>query len=52
MAGFRNRLVHFYDRVTHEELFRICKDDVGDLDTVLAAILTWVHSHASPDGAR
>jgi uncharacterized protein YutE (UPF0331/DUF86 family) len=31
IAGFRNRLTHFYDEVTPRELFGILKDDLDDL---------------------
>jgi len=41
MAGFRNRMVHFYHRVTTEELYRICTQDVYDIESVLTAILDW-----------
>jgi uncharacterized protein YutE (UPF0331/DUF86 family) len=45
LAGYRNRLVHFYDEVSDEELYEICTrhaDDVGDL---LEALLGWVGRH-------
>jgi len=45
MAGFRNRLVHSYDRVTQSELYDICRQDVGDVETVLHRILQWVESN-------
>lgn len=45
MAGYRNRLVHFYDRVTVAELFRICSEDLGDVDAALESILDWVARH-------
>jgi uncharacterized protein YutE (UPF0331/DUF86 family) len=32
MAGYRNRLVHFYDEITKEELYQIIKNDLGDLE--------------------
>jgi uncharacterized protein YutE (UPF0331/DUF86 family) len=31
IAGFRNRITHFYDEVTPEELFRIRQTHLGDL---------------------
>lgn len=45
MAGYRNRLVHFYDEVTPRELFEICRDRRGDLEAVLEDILAWVRSN-------
>lgn len=44
MAGYRNRLVHFYDRVTVSELFQICTERSGDIEAVLNAILGWVRA--------
>lgn len=32
MAGYRNRLIHFYQEVTVEEMHSIIKEDLGDLD--------------------
>lgn len=32
IAGFRNRLVHFYQEVTPEELYGILDVDLGDLE--------------------
>ena len=33
MAGYRNRLVHFYEEITPQELFRIITQNLGDLET-------------------
>lgn len=33
MAGYRNRLVHFYDEVTSEELHEIIHHELKDLET-------------------
>ncbi len=32
MAGYRNRLVHFYDEITSRELYLIVTLDLGDLE--------------------
>lgn len=45
LAGYRNRLVHFYQEVTDEELYRICSTQSGDIETLLAAILAWIKAH-------
>jgi len=42
LAGYRNRLVHFYHEVTAEELYRICKDELGDVLTLKKAYLVWM----------
>src|SRR3989338_7958397 len=31
MAGYRNRLVHFYDEISPQELYRIVTSDLGDI---------------------
>jgi uncharacterized protein YutE (UPF0331/DUF86 family) len=45
LAGYRNRLVHFYDEVSDEELFEICTQRVGDIDRLLEALLGWLRAH-------
>ena len=34
LAGFRNRLTHFYQEVTAEELFGILQNQLGDLEQI------------------
>lgn len=45
MAGYRNRMVHFYSEVTTEELFQIRSSRLPDIERVLSALLDWVQSH-------
>jgi uncharacterized protein YutE (UPF0331/DUF86 family) len=45
MARYRNRMVHFYDDITPAELYGILTDERGDVETVLAAILSWLATH-------
>ena len=45
LVGYRNRLVHFYDEVSHKELYDICTRQLGDVDRVLDAILTWLRQN-------
>lgn len=45
LAGYRNRLVHFYDRISQKELHEICRDQLNDIDRVLEAILSWIGDH-------
>ena len=45
LAGYRNRLVHFYQEVSHRELYEICTSRLGDIEAVLGGILTWVRAH-------
>jgi len=34
LAGYRNRLVHFYHEVSTDELYEICARELGDLEAV------------------
>ena len=45
MAGYRNRMVHFYDEITRDELFHICSQETNDLERVLDEILGWLRAH-------
>ncbi|MFQ5739270.1 MAG: DUF86 domain-containing protein [Acidobacteriota bacterium] len=45
MAGYRNRLVHFYQEISDWELFEICIENLNDIEKVLTAILTWAKNH-------
>lgn len=45
MAGYRNRLVHFYSEVTAQELFHIRSSRLTDIETVLSALLCWIQAH-------
>lgn len=38
MAGFRNRLTHFYREVTAEELYSVVANDLGDIAAVAAEL--------------
>ena len=41
LAGYRNRLVHFYHDITKEELYGICKNDLGDILIIRDEYLNW-----------
>jgi uncharacterized protein YutE (UPF0331/DUF86 family) len=45
MAGYRNRLVPFCDRISEKELYEICTRHLGDMERVLGAIQRWVQDH-------
>lgn len=45
MARYRNRMVHFYDEITDQELFTIVTTHLGDVDAVLSAIAAWMVAH-------
>jgi len=38
IAGYRNRLIHFYDAVTPQELLNILRDDLPDLEAIADAL--------------
>lgn len=45
MAGYRNRLTHFYDEVTTAELFDICAHRSTDVRRVRDDTLDWLRRH-------
>ena len=45
MAGYRNRMVHFYAEVTPAELYEICSLHLGDIEQILDAMLSWLEDH-------
>ena len=45
LAGYRNRLVHFYDDVSDEELYKICTRHAVDVGDLLDALLDWLRRH-------
>lgn len=47
MAGYRNRLVHFYHEIAPGELFEICRTQLGDVTAVADGFRAWLV--ANPD---
>ena len=45
MAGYRNRLVHFYHEVTIEELFRVCTENLSDIEQITQSLRQWIRDH-------
>ncbi|MFO7876678.1 MAG: DUF86 domain-containing protein [Desulfovermiculus sp.] len=45
MAGYRNRLVHFYHEVSTEELYTLCANNLEDIRAVIQEITDWLNSH-------
>ena len=45
MAGYRNRMVHFYDEITDQELFAILTGELGDIEAVIAGVTSWLADH-------
>ena len=42
MAGYRNRMVHFYHEISPEKLQEICAHHLDDIKTILNKLLDWV----------
>ena len=47
LAGYRNRMVHFYHQVSDEELYDICTHHVRDVEAVVGALLAWIAAHSN-----
>ncbi len=45
LAGYRNRLVHFYDEVSARELYDICTSQLQDIRNLLRSLLDWIRQH-------
>ena len=45
LAGYRNRLVHFYDEVSAEELYEICTHQLADIKRIGSAYRRWLEQH-------
>ena len=45
LAGYRNRLLHFYHEVGSQELYEICARQLADVDTTTEAIAAWITQH-------
>ena len=45
MAGYRNRLVHFYHEVSTEELYTLCANNLEDIQAVIQEITDWLNTH-------
>ena len=42
LAGYRNRMVHFYGELTTRELYDICRGGVADIEALLDAVIAWM----------
>ena len=45
LAGYRNRMVHFYHEVSPDELFDLCRHHLDDLATIGDAYRRWLRGH-------
>jgi len=46
LAGYRNRLVHFYHDVSADELYEICVSHLKDVETIANSLRLWLASHS------
>ena len=45
LAGYRNRMVHFYHEISDHELFEICTGQLSDIPEISTIIKDWTHRH-------
>ena len=45
LAGYRNRLVHFYHEIGPDELYEICAFHLTDLERLATAYREWLRKH-------
>lgn len=45
LAGYRNRLVHFYHEVSAEELYQVCSQQLGDIEVMQDAYRRWLQEY-------
>ncbi|OGD27262.1 MAG: hypothetical protein A2Y56_02995 [Candidatus Aminicenantes bacterium RBG_13_63_10] len=45
MAGYRNRMVHFYHDIGPQELYEICRNHLDDVRAVLKGFVRWIRKN-------
>ena len=45
MAGYRNRMVHFYQEIGERELYNICRDLLAEIEGISGAFGKWTQGH-------
>jgi len=45
MAGYRNRMVHFYHEITPEELHEICLYHLSEIKLLVDKLMQWTKEH-------
>ena len=45
LAGYRNRMTHFYHEVGTKELYDICREDIRDVQKVKDAFVSWINAN-------
>ena len=52
MAGYRNRMVHFYREITHEELYHIVVNNLKDFENFVRDIVRFIRAYEEKGRAR
>ena len=47
MAGYRNRMVHFYKEISAEELYDILLNELKDIETFLVEMEIFIRKYKS-----
>jgi uncharacterized protein YutE (UPF0331/DUF86 family) len=47
MAGYRNRMVHFYHEITPEELHEICLYHLSEIKLLTDKLIKWTKEHGN-----
>ena len=45
IAGYRNRMVHFYHEISNEELYHLSTQNLKDIEDLLEALVRWLKDH-------
>ncbi len=45
LAGYRNRMVHFYHEITDDEMYQICSSEIDDIRELVDDLLEWLKNH-------
>jgi uncharacterized protein YutE (UPF0331/DUF86 family) len=45
IAGYRNRMVHYYQEISSQELYEILTHDLKDIEDLFSVILKWIQQH-------
>jgi uncharacterized protein YutE (UPF0331/DUF86 family) len=52
MAGYRNRMVHFYREITPVELFQIIQHNLRDFERFIAEIVAFLRAYEEKTGSK
>jgi len=52
MAGYRNRMAHFYKEITYEELYNILQNDLKDIEQFLVEIDVFLKKYKEQCNAK